>query len=315
MKRILAILLLLLPLNALAQQPDKAPDSAKIPVLEKLRGKGKDVTYDYLGQRYGTEAWLMSGPNLMQVIYTMPGQKTALVGGALVGPDAEELSSGLMKDFMKAQPQRAQEILAKVRSAELEKQVLAAKRAKTSPAENLWQDLAATGQVTYGNNAQAAVVYALVDPVQPATKEIWSRLGVLAKANHLTLHIVPLALTTGDSIMTIATILGNPDPNRAWEEMIEGKKVTDSDAPDPKGAPGMKATVELAQKMGFRQLPLLIYRLSAGDGQWGPVRMIKGLPKNWEAFLQESGAFATKDRPAASDDADVPAGDKPLTKN
>ena len=68
MKNILAafVVLLLLPvvvpISAWAQT---APDPSKYPVLEKIKaqatGGGKDLTFDYMGQTLGFDAWMVSG--------------------------------------------------------------------------------------------------------------------------------------------------------------------------------------------------------------------------------------------------------------
>jgi len=294
MKKIIAAIVFgLLACTPVWAEDAKAPDLSKYPILEKLRGTNKELTYDYLGQRFGMDAWLLSGPNVMQVVYIPEGQKTALVGGALIGPDAEELGTGLLQDFMKAHPDRSQDILAKVRAPAIAKQAAADAAKNMTPSEKLWLDLQSVGQITYGDNDKAPVVYAIVDPVKPETKGVWGFLSLPAKQNDITLHVVPLALTTGDSIMTIAKVLGNPNPQQAWEEMLEGHDLG-NEAPDPKGALGMKATVELAQRLNLRQLPLLVYRVPDGKGGWGPVKILRGMPKSWDGFLQEIGAFSDK---------------------
>lgn len=291
MKKILFVLTICFALPALAQDADDAlqkallePDVTKYPVLEKLRGKDKELAYDYLGQRFGVDAWLLSGPDLMQVVYTVPGKKAAFVGGALIGPDASELSSGMMQDFMKKNPQRSQEILATVRSRALQKQVDAATRAKQnaqmSPGERLWQDLQGIGSIHFGSNPEAPLVYAVLDPAQPATKAVWAQLWPMTQKGQLNLRVAPLALTTGDSIMTIAMILGHEEPAQAWQDMLEGKDISGEQAPDPKGVLAMKATVEFAEKLKLRQVPFLVYRAGADK----KVHIIKGMPKDWAGF-------------------------------
>lgn len=308
MTRFLAILLLLLiaaPAVAQTQEKEATPQQAmqkamlepdvdQYPVLGKLRGKEKGLSYDYLGKRHGIDAWLLSGPEIMQVVYTIPGQKIAIVGGVLVGPDAEDASAVLTRDFMKDHPQRAQEIMASVRSAEVTRQVDDAARAKMSPSERLWADLAGTGRITYAGKAGTPEIYALLDPAKPETREVWSTLSPLAKDKAVTLHIVPLAVTERDSILAIANALGDADPAKFWENLVEGRPVKPAETVSARGMLKMKATIELAQRLKLRQLPMLVYRVPGNEGTQGPVRILRGSPKDWDKFLKELGVLSDK---------------------
>jgi hypothetical protein len=253
------------------------PDA--IPVLQKIKGDKKDLTYDYIGSRYGFDAWLLSGPNVMQIVYTSKNKEGAMLGGALVGPDGKETSSELTKNFMKQYPERAQEILATVR-----KQLPVNKDDKKagSPSEILWQKLQQGGQITFGPGKDVPEIFAILDPVAPATKEIWQHLSPLAKDNKITLHILPLGMTTADSIMEIAQTLGDKDPKAAWENLMNGKSNVKQDTPESAGILGMKANVDLAQGMNLRTLPFIAYH----DGS-GKIRIIQGVPKNWDDFTKQ----------------------------
>lgn len=289
------------------------------PVLEKLRGGDDKLQYDYLGDKYGLDAWLLSGPELMQIIYVLPQDKTAIVGGTLVNPDGKEASSTLLQDFLKQNPLRAAEILQHVRDDQSqdvaaippEKNVApqgknaapeksAAQKATLSPAEKFWHELDTIGGISFGTNKDAPEIFAVLDPAQTDTQLVWSILNPLAEKGHLRLRVIPLAATTADSIMDVAYVLGGENPAQAWIDLLGGKKPDATGTPETHGVLRMKAIVELAQAMNLRQLPLLVYRTDAQQGKAGTVRIIRGTPKNWVSVFGEMGMA----------DAAVPKGTK-----
>jgi hypothetical protein len=289
--------------GSIKDEMEPNPDS--IPVLKKIKGAKEDLTYDYLGKKLGMDAWLLSGPDVMQIVYTHKDLDGAMLGGVLIGPDAKEVSSTLTKEFMARYPKRAQEIIVAVRSHQAKvaadaknSPVYAAKNtaavtdekpadaapagAANSPSEKLWARLQSTGQITFGNNESTPVIYAILDPAQKETKVVWAALGPLAKDNKVTLHVVPLGLTTADSIMEIATVLGSKDPSASWEKVMKGDTVIGETPPDTSGVLGMKNNVDLAQSLSLRQLPFMVYREAGGK-----IRILRGVPKQWDEFLKE----------------------------
>jgi hypothetical protein len=258
------------------------PDPDSVPVLQKVKGSRKELAYDYLGNRFGVDAWLLSGPNVMQIVYTTKTNPSAMIGGALVGPDGKEVGSDMIKQFMVKYPERAQEILALVRTQVTSGQVDKPAAAANSPSEILWQKLQQGGKITFGTNKDAPVLFAVLDPVAPATMDVWKHLGPIAKDNKIILNILPLGLTTADSIMEIATTLGDQDPQGAWEKLMNGQASVKTGTPDSTGVLGMKANVDLAQSLNLRNLPLIVYR-----DKDGKIRIIQGVPKDWDGFTKE----------------------------
>lgn len=298
LKNFSVCLLAALMISTGAQAQVAEPDPAHFPVLEKLKGPAKNLSYDYLGKRMGFDAWLLSGPGVMQIVYTSEHTKGAMLGGALLDEKGDEVSSGLTKNFMQQYPKRAEEILITVRQpvpaaakppvkelTEKTDPAAAQKPAGPSPSEVLWSRLAQGGKVTFGpNDDSVPTLYAFLDPAESNTKEIWKNLGGAAKAGKITLHILPLGLTTADSIMEIATILGMKDPAKAWEEHMDGKSHI-KETPDTSGVLGMKANVDVAQALNLRKLPFMVYRNGTGK-----VRILRGVPKNWDDFIKDMTA-------------------------
>lgn len=271
------------------------PDPADFPVLEKLKGDKKNLSYDYLGHRFGIDAWLLSGPNVMQIVYIPPTSKGAILSGALVGEDGKEASSDLTKTFMTEYPERAQEILTTVNqktetgpvkevgteTAKPEEKP-AVKTAPTTPSEILWQKMEQGGRISFNDDTSATELYAILDPSQPETKVLWTSLLPLIKDKKIKLHVLPLGLTTADSILEIASVLGSNDAQNAWLSLMKGTSSVTNPTPETNGVLGMKANVDLAQSIGLRELPFLVYR-----GENGKIRIVKGMPKDWKIFEKE----------------------------
>lgn len=287
------------------QDSVSAKKIADYPVLEKLQSGDEKLFYDYLGDKYGLDAWLLSGPDLMQVIYVLPDEKAALVGGTMVNPDGTEASTTLLQEFLKQNPERATEILEYVRSSVAAREapqtsaldasgdkaaVDADKGAKQqSPSENFWRHLTAINGVAFGDNKEAPRIFAILDPAQPDTKIVWNVLAPLAEKGHLSLHVVPLAATSADSIMDVASILGDKNPQQAWRDLMDGQKPDGTQTPEAHGVLRMKSIVELAQSLNLRHLPLMVYRVGNQGEKSGAVRVVRGLPKDWVALFSEMG--------------------------
>jgi len=158
--------------------------------------------------------------------------------------------------------------------------------APESPSEVIWRELGQTGYVSYGSETNVPVIYAILDPVQPESKTIWTQLAPLAKSNRITLHVVPLALTTGDSIMEIASVLGHKNPPAAWDDLMAGKSAIGGEPPNGDKILAIEATVKLAQRLQLRKLPVMVYRAPDGKNM-GKIRMLRGVPKDWDKFISE----------------------------
>lgn len=290
---------------------DDAKKLADYPVLEKLRGTDAALAYDYLGKKYGLDAWLLSGPELMQIVYVLPESKSAIVGGTLVTADGKEASSELLQNFMQTNAERSAQILEAVHPKTADKdankaaaQSTAKPAAKSgaviSPSEKFWQDLSVIGGVSFGENKESPEIFAVLDPAQTDTKMVWNLLAPLAEKGHLRVTIVPLAATSADSIMDVAYVLGASEPQQAWSELMKGVKPDAAETPETHGVLRMKAIVDMAQALNLRQLPLLVYRAADGQKHTGAVRVVRGAPKNWVALFTEMGLA----------DAAIPADDQ-----
>jgi hypothetical protein len=282
-------LLLFLPVAASAQT---APDPAKFPVLEKIKsqatGGGKDLSFDYMGQRFGMDAWLISGKGVMQMVLVQPQSGAAYLGGLLIDPSGKELNSEIQTDFIKKNPDRARDILVSARGIDKDAAAKSLSDGKIPPAPSqadaLWTSMGKLGVITYGSGDKP-IVYAVLDPAQAESKQVGGKLIVLAEGGQIILKIAPLAIQSADSIMPIAQTLGSADPGTAWKNLMDGKIEKLPETPDPKGVMALKDNVTFAQGLNLRTLPFLVYR----QGGKGIIRAVKGAPKDWEILLKDMG--------------------------
>lgn len=293
------------PASAQMKKTQPAPDPNKVAVLKKIREQGKNLEYAYLGRRFGMDAWVISGPGVMQVLYTAPDGVAAVVGGVLVGPDGQEVSTAMQREFTQKYPARAQKMLEAARSKPAEavaQNAATGDKAASPPAadekpisrsEQIWTRLGGLGLVTAASpdvTKPVPVVYAILDPSQADSKTVWDKLSALADRGLIVVHAVPLATQTADQLLDIAHVLGGGDDRRAlWDGLLAGTKPAAPQTVDPKGAVGLNDNVTFAQELKIFAVPFLLYRVPATASSWGPVRAVKGMPKDWSVILSDLG--------------------------
>jgi len=289
-KTFLVLMVLIAALPAAAQEKKaknpNAPDPDKIPVLQKIKEQGPDLSYDYLGRRFGTDAWLITGKGVMQIVYTTPKGVSAVVGGVLIGPDGQEVSTTMQREFTEQNPERAQALLEQARQG---MESVAPAAAPESKSEAVWTNLSKLGLVTFAVKeikAPVPIVYAVLDPDQAESREMFARLLPLAENGRLVLHVVPLLTKRADRLLDVAQVLAAENGTELWKKMIADEAIEVPETVDPKGAEGLNANVTFAKGMKLYRLPFLFYRIPSAEG-WGKVRALNGVPADWEKLLKE----------------------------
>lgn len=289
---------LLLTGGALAQARDTAPsvepDPDSVPVLRALKQDTPKAAYDYLGLAEGMHVWLLSAPGIMQMIHVPQEGPGVVVGGTLVDENADPLSAKLQSDFVARYPKRSAKIVNVVRQAPETPQVPTGSETgdatpPTSASEILWRKFIIASPIVFQGDAGAPAIIAVLDPEQDATKTVWKNLQPLVDSKKITLRIMPLALTSPDTIMHISAILNQENPADAWRALMDDRM---NDVPDhfaPETAEKLKRTIELATELSLRQTPFFIYRAAGSDDAEAakpPVQVMRGLPKNWADLTQ-----------------------------
>jgi hypothetical protein len=291
MKKLLVLFLVLLALPAFAQENKKAPAASgpnpeKMAVLKKIKEQGENLEYHYLGRRFGMDAWLITGKGVMQIVHTAPNGLSAVVGGVLVGPDGQEISSAMQREFTEKNPELAQKLLETAR--EKPDNAPAEAAAPQNKSDQVWNDLSKLGLVTYAVtdiDAPVPIVYAMLDPEQEESKIAFRKLLPLAEEGKIVLHAVPLATTSGAALAPIAAVLAAKDSVDQWKKFLGGTPPQMPDTIDPMGAEKLNANVTFAQGLKLKGVPFFFYRKPEAGG-WGKVQVLKGMPKNWEIFLK-----------------------------
>jgi hypothetical protein len=262
-------------------------DPARFPVLAKIKEQSGDVAYDYLGQRLGLDLWLVSGPGVMQVIYTLPGNQGAIVGGSLIGADGKELSSDLQQDFITKNPARAEAIIALVKDKKDEQAApVSASDTTDTPSQKVWKVLEDVGHIGFGPADAAVKLYAVIDPYQKDSRDLWQKLQPMATNGKLRLYTLPLASTNPEHVKVIARLLGEADPAPLLEKLLTDQELPPSDAPaNPDGVLVMRNTLEVMKLLRMEKIPVLFYKQADTD----KIRVLSGAPKDWTSFEKELG--------------------------
>jgi len=281
------------------------PNGEDVPVLKKigdLAGEKAHVEYDYLGTKYGADVWLLSGEKVMEMIQVLPSG-AAIMGGTFVSPEGEDVGQAIQKDFAAQNPARAQKILERVRASlnkdgappppdqanEPATTAPAAEKSKTpdaaATAEMIWSHMDKLGLVRYGAEKDAPIVYLVIDPTQEPSVEAFKKLEPFADAKKIDLRVVPITLTSEKALMDIAMILPDKTSPQELKDLMAGKHPLSKAPPNPDGGLLLKNTADFVEAMRLNTLPSLFYRPSAT----GPIRAVKGMPKDWDPILKELG--------------------------
>jgi hypothetical protein len=260
-------------------------DPAKFPVLAKIKEQSGDANYDYLGQRFGLDLWLISGPGVMQIIYTLPNNQGAIIGGSLIDAEGKELSGTLQQEFIAKNPERAEAIITAVKSKNDGPAAAEAQTASSSPTQKIWSLLEASGHVGFGKEGGVPVLYAVMDPFQQASRDLWSKIYPMAEQNKIRVNVIPLATSKVDDVNIIAQLLGEEEQQDSWRKLIAGEKLGAPKVKEPQGVLMLKNNLELMEALQSRDVPLLLYK----DAASGKARIVKGMPKDWPAFEKELG--------------------------
>ena len=275
-----------------AAAPVAEPTMEQFPVLQKIKDEAKGaLSFDYVGRESDADVWLVSGDKVMQMVHVLPSG-SAIVGGVLVSSEGKELSTGLQKKFADAHRERAAEILANVRKsmgadaatvAPLSAEEVKTKAAATS--NLIWSRMPTLGLIRYGADKDAPILYLVMDPTEAPSQEAFKKVEQFAIDKKLDLRVVPISLTSAESVMPIATAMGASDPATALKEVMDGKKPAADEPPNPQGVAALKNNADFSQALHLDKVPAVFYRKSEKD----PIRVIKGAPKDWSSVFKELG--------------------------
>lgn len=287
MRRLLPVLLCLLPLPAAAQ--DRAPDPATIPTLAKFRQAGADLVW--LGRKLGMDGWLVRDAHELKTVYTTPDGQGVVLGLLFDEAGKAQTQRQLIEAFDQGLITR-DTLTAAGRWASLGKDDLSSAAAATpdgqlaqpglSPGDRLLAALDGTSYLTLGNGP--VVVYSFVDPTCPHCKKFWAQIAPEVAAGHIQARLIPIYNKDGNRELA-AALLAAPDPLKSWTELVTQGPASLTQPSTPSTLRAVDENLALHRKWQLPGTPYSVYR-----AQGGKVRIIAGELNDTAPFLADIGA-------------------------
>ncbi|MFY9288027.1 MAG: hypothetical protein WAO98_05950 [Alphaproteobacteria bacterium] len=295
MSKILHLIVLIVML--LAHGPALAakgePDPMNNPVLASIAKLGTKLYY--LGTRAGLDGWFIFKDNRMQILYSTPDKKHALVG-ALFGENGENITAAQVQSLMNSNL----ELSALVTNAAAKEQVnatavkagldpnnltsIAAGNIPTaptaSPGEQLVKELAASSGVVLGEGSSQ--VFMIMDPNCPHCQKTWRALRESVVKNQLQIFMVPIGAKDSDNERAAARLLRSADALQVWDKYVEGDKSQLAGVADPNALSAVRANHILVDRWNITATPYLVYR-----DKLGKVKVLQGEPDKVSAVLTD----------------------------
>ncbi len=283
MKRIFLIAALLvcalaLPATAQDQSPTSSAPLPEMPKpIQELISQGAQVRY--LGRDHGLDSWITVKGGQEQYFYVLP-DKSAFVMGLLFDADGKLVTVQQVKRLQ----QQGDTLLDSLsEDTATEEQDPAKDPRFKSPSEQLFADIEGSNWVPLGELG-APVAYAFIDPQCPHCHEFIKELraSYLDKGK-VQLRLVPVGFKD-ETRSQAAFLLATPNPSERWYKHMDG---------DPEALPakseisdqGVQRNLAVMQSWQFSVTPMIVYR-----GKDGTVKLVRGRPKDIEAFINDLGA-------------------------
>lgn len=271
-----------------------SPDS--IPILQEWQKK-TGATLDHMGSRHGMDAWISMRNGVMMILYTTPDKQAMIINNQMIGPNGQDATSELQREFVVNNGDRAQEILSAMNNkmrqpvsladpAELDKI-----SAKPSKSLQFWFDLAKANYISFGV-IDTPMIYMLVDLKCDHCADLWTKMQPMLDAKKISIRVVPIAILGKESEDAASRLLSQPDPATAWRNHIAGKDLTST--PSDSGQAAFKLNQELVPRYKLNSTPVLLYR----EPEKRTVRMVLGNPNDLTGIWQDLGVD-TEPAPAA----------------
>lgn len=277
------VVLASLPMSSvLAQVPAKAePDPSKNPILAKMQNMGGE--FFYMGTEYGMDGWFIVKNGQVQMMYSTPDNKAAMVG-VLFGEDGTNLTmqqaarvvreNKKLSDLIDA-AQKEHDAIMGVGSRSmagiapnLNPNVIPS--AALSSGERLLSELSSAAAAAVGKEG-APEVAMIISPLCSHCKATWKSLSKAVSDGKLRVRLVPAAEAKSEGERVSAVLLGLDSPSQAWEKYVAGDKSVLAGTPSEAALSAVRVNTAIADKWKISNLPYLVYR--AADGK---VKVVKG---------------------------------------
>jgi len=293
MKSILiALVSLMLMCGPLVAGEPTTPNPLSNPVLASLQKTG--TKFFYLGTRFGMDGWFIVKEGQVQIAYSTPDNKGAMVG-AMFGENGENITalqvSSLVQNNkevadMLAAAQKEQAAIAQVGSpsaATASPSTGVAPATPLSPGERLIHDLLGTSTVVIGNVASPEILM-VMDPHCPHCQATWKALHDSVVKGSVHLRMIPIGAQGSDNERAAAVLLGVSDPLNVWDKYVAGDKSQLVGTPSAAALAAVRANHNVIDTWKIENTPYLVYR--AKDGK---VKIVQGEPSELSLVLSDLG--------------------------
>ena len=280
MKRFLIARLLLAGIHTdVWAAPSGTPDWSTNPVLTSIQKAGAKLYY--LGARFGMDGWFIVKDGQVQIAYSTPDNKGALVG-ALFGEDGENITSLQVGNLVKNNKEVADLIATAQKEQAAISQVgtpSAAASAPTSstlpstplsPGERLFHDLSLASTVVVGNSS-APEIMMVMDPRCPHCQATWKALRESVTKGTIHIRMIPIGGQDTDNERAAAVFLGTSDPLTAWDKYVSGDFSTLAGQPSEAALAAIRANHAVIDNWSIKTTPYIVYR--AKDGK---IKIVMG---------------------------------------
>lgn len=251
------------------------PDMPK--PIQELASQGAQVRY--LGKDYGLDAWITVKNGQEQYFYVLP-DKSAFLMGLMFDGSGKLVTVQQVKRLQ----QQGDTLLDTLTEDATSTKIDPGKDPEfKSPSEQLFYDVENSNWIPLGDQG-APVAYAFIDPQCPHCHEFIKELrnDYIGKGK-IQLRMVPVGFKD-ETRAQAAFLLATPDPAERWYKHLDG---------DPNALPakseisdqGVQRNLAVMQSWQFSVTPMIVYR--AKDNT---VKLVRGRPKDLEAFINDLGA-------------------------
>lgn len=280
------------PVKPLASTAKAAnvPDPTKNPVLAKILEMGSKIYY--MGNQAGLDGWFILKDTQMQIAYTTPDNKYAVIG-ALFGANGDNITVQQIQNLVTNNPEVATSLSsfangqANIGNVEQGKPSIpspvpsALPTVTVSPGEKLTQDLLAAHGVEIGSSS-APEILMVMNPDCLHCQATWRAIRNAVFKNKVRLRFIPIGTPNTDEERAAAVLLHVKDPLNAWDKYVAGDTSQLAGTPDPAFVAEAHANHVLTDSWNIFATPYLVYR--SKDGR---VKVLQGEPDNISSVLDD----------------------------
>ncbi len=249
--------------------------------IQDLVDKGAQIRY--MGRDHGLDAWITIQRGQEQYFYVQP-DGSSFVMGLLFNNKGKLITTDQVKRLQDQGDTLLDTLASDTTGFETSNKNDTSEHFNfKSPAERLFSDVENSNWVPLGQPG-APVAYSFVDPQCPHCHAMIKELkDEILKKGRLQLRIIPVGFRNETKAQS-AFLMATPNPQERWFAYLEGDNSA-LPAKSELNQQGVERNLAIMQSWKFNVTPMTIYR-----GKDESVKILRGRPKDVEAFLSDLGA-------------------------